>query len=65
MGSNSTQALGIVCTLLAFTLFAAAMGGGGMLAGIGFLVLLGAAAFLFMKCKPWEDQPLESSQEKR
>ena len=56
MGANPTQALAIVCTLAGFTLLAVALAGGGILPGLGFLVLLGAAVFLFLKCKPWEDQ---------
>jgi hypothetical protein len=60
MGANPTQAGGIVCTLIAFTLLAVAMAGGGVMAFLGFLVVLGAAVFLFLKCKPWEDQSPDS-----
>jgi hypothetical protein len=56
MGANSTQALGIVVFLLAFVCLSAAMGGGGILALVGFVVLLAASVFLFLKCKPWEHQ---------
>jgi hypothetical protein len=55
MGANSTQALAITLFLIAFTLLAGAFAGGGAVLAIGFLLLLGIALFLFMKCKPWEE----------
>jgi hypothetical protein len=61
MGSNPTQALGIVFFLLGFVLLGLAFAGGGFLAGIGALVLLGISAFFFMKCKPWEHQSQDDS----
>jgi|WetSurMetagenome_2_1015567.scaffolds.fasta_scaffold1271291_1 hypothetical protein len=57
MGSNPTQALGIVFFLAAFTVLAGAFAGGGILFAIVALVLLGIAVFFFAKCKPWEHQP--------
>jgi hypothetical protein len=54
MGANPTQALGIVCTLIAFVLLGGAFAGGGFLCGAGALVALGIGAALFMKAKPWE-----------
>jgi hypothetical protein len=54
MGSNPTQALGIICTFVAFVLLAGTFAGGGILCGIGALVALGIGAALFMKAKPWE-----------
>lgn len=54
MGANSTQAIGVVLFLLAFTLLAGMFAGWGVIAGVGFLVCLGASVFLFMKCKPME-----------
>lgn len=59
MGSNPTQALGIVLFLVAFTLLAGAFAGGGLLAGIGFLLFLGASIAMFLKCKPWEHDQRE------
>ena len=56
MGANSTQAVAIVFMLIGFVLLAGAFAGGGVILAIGALVLLGAAAFFFMKCKPWEHQ---------
>lgn len=55
MGSNPTQAIAIVFMLIGFILLAGALAGATVLA-IGALVLLGVAAFFFMKCKPWEQQ---------
>jgi hypothetical protein len=55
MGSNPTQAQGVLAFLVAFTFIAA-----GLAADVNFLwiiiggALLGASAALFVKCKPWE-----------
>jgi len=55
MGANSTQAQGIALFLVAFVCISA-----GLAADINYcgsvlgLLLLGAAAAVFMKCKPWE-----------
>ena len=54
MGANSTQAVGIVLCLIGFTLLAGGFAGGGIMLGVGALILLGASAFFFMKCKPLE-----------
>ena len=54
MGANSTQAIGIVLMLIGFTLLAGAFAGGGMILWLGALVLLGASAYFFLKCKPLE-----------
>ena len=56
MGANPTQASAIVCTLIAFVFMAGAFAGGGFLTLIGALVFLGLATFLFLKCKPLENQ---------
>jgi len=56
MGANSTQAVAIVFMLIGFVLLAGAFAGGGVILAVGALVLLGVAAFFFMKCKPWEKQ---------
>ena len=56
MGSNPTQALGVLFFLLAFALLAGAFAGGGMLLGLGFVLCLGASIFFFLKCKPWENK---------
>jgi hypothetical protein len=54
MGANSTQAVAIVLMLIGFTLLAGAFAGGGIILWVAALVLLGAAAFFFAKCKPLE-----------
>lgn len=54
MGANSTQAVAILLMLIGFTLLAGAFAGGGMILWVGAVVLLGAAAFFYMKCKPLE-----------
>jgi len=56
MGANSTQAIGIVFFLLAFTLLAGAFAGWGLIGGAGFLVCLGVSIFMFMKCKSMESE---------
>ena len=56
MGANSTQAVAIVFMLIGFILLAGAFAGGGIIVAVGAVVLLGVAAFFFMKCKPWENQ---------
>jgi hypothetical protein len=61
MGSNPTQAIGILLFFFGFVLIGLAFAGGGLLAGVGALVLLAASAYFFMKCKPWEHQSEESS----
>jgi hypothetical protein len=55
MGSNPTQAQGVVLFFLAFVLIAAGLASGGSLMYILIgLALLAASCGLFMKCKPWE-----------
>lgn len=56
MGSNSTQAVAVGFLLIAFTLLAGGLAGGGIVVWLGGIVLIGVSAFFFMKCKPWEDQ---------
>jgi hypothetical protein len=55
MGANPTQAQAVVLFLVGFTLVAAGFAGNisyvPLLIG---LALLGFAAALFLKCKPWE-----------
>ena len=55
MGANPTQAQGVALFLIAFTLIAAGLAAdvSYLLVGLGVLVL-GASAMLFLKCKPWE-----------
>ena len=55
MGANPTQAQGVAFFLIAFTLIAAGLAAdvSYLLVGLGVLVL-GASAMLFLKCKPWE-----------
>jgi hypothetical protein len=54
VGANPTQALALALFIVAFTLLAGALAGGGIIYILGFLVVLGASVALFMKCKPWE-----------
>lgn len=56
MGANPTQAVGVTLFLIAFTLLAGALAGGGILYVLGFLVLLGLSIAVFIKAKPWEHQ---------
>ncbi len=56
MGANPTQAVGVTLFLIAFTLLAGALAGGGILYVLGFLVLLGISIAMFIKAKPWEHQ---------
>jgi uncharacterized membrane protein len=54
MGSNSKQAIGLVFFLIAWTLIAAAMAGGGVLWLLIGLVLLGVGFGILIKAKPLE-----------
>jgi hypothetical protein len=55
MGANSTQGLGVLLFLLAFTFLGGAMyAGGNVLFFLLFLVSFGASIVVFRKCKPWE-----------
>lgn len=54
MGANSTQALALVCFLLAFVVLAGALAGGGIMAWLAGLVLLGVSCVFFRKCRAWE-----------
>ena len=56
MGSNPTQAVGIILFLIAFVFLAGAMAGGGILYLLGFFVLLGISIATFLKCKAWENE---------
>jgi hypothetical protein len=56
VGANPTQSQALMLFLIAFTLLAVAMAGGGIIYLLGFLVFLGASIALFVKCKPWEHQ---------
>lgn len=57
MGSNPTQAKGLVLFLVAFVLLAGAFAAGGSIILIlAALAVLGIAFALFLKCKPWEEQ---------
>lgn len=55
MGSNPTQAQGVMLFFVAFALIAA-----GLAADVAFLwivlglLCLGVSIMLFLKCKPWE-----------
>lgn len=54
MGSHPKQAVGLVLFLIAFTLIAAAMAGGGILWLVVGLALLGAGLAILLKVKPLE-----------
>lgn len=56
MGANPTQAVAITLFLVGFTLLAGAFAGGGVILVLGAVVLVAISCFLFMKCKPWENQ---------
>jgi uncharacterized membrane protein HdeD (DUF308 family) len=56
MGANPMQAVGIVTLLLAFTVLAGAMAGGGIILAVVGVVLLGGSAAAFLKCKPQEHE---------
>jgi hypothetical protein len=51
MGATPTQAVGIVLMIAAFVLFGLAFAGGGILAGVGAVVLVGLASAVSMKAK--------------
>ena len=55
MGSHSTQAVGITAFLLAFVALSAGIAGGGIVLYLAFLVLLGVAIALMLKCKSMEE----------
>lgn len=61
MGSNPTQAFGILLFFIAFALIAAgmAMSGNIMFLTVG-IVVLAASLMMFLKAKPWEQQEGES-----
>jgi riboflavin transporter FmnP len=55
MGSNATQAQGVLLFLLAFTLIAAGLAADiSYIAVLAGVLLLAGSAVLFVKCKPWE-----------
>ena len=56
MGANPTQALSVLCFLIAFVLLAAAFAGDGLILAVAALILFGAAVYFSLKCKPWEAQ---------
>jgi hypothetical protein len=56
MGANSTQAVGILTLLVAFTVLAGALAGGGVILWVLGFVLLGGSIAAFLKCKPLEHQ---------
>jgi hypothetical protein len=54
MGSHPKQAVALVFFLIAFTLIAAGMAGGGVLLLLPGVVLLGISAAILIKVKPLE-----------
>lgn len=55
MGSHATQAAGITVFLLAFAALSAGIAGDGVVWYMAFLILLGVAVALMMKCKSMEE----------
>ncbi len=55
MGANSTQAVGVSAFLIAFTLIAAGIAGGGIIISLVGVVLLAVSLGVFRKAKPWEE----------
>ncbi len=54
MGANSTQAIGVLLFLSAFVLLAGMFAGWGIIAGLGFVLFLGASVAMFLKSKSAE-----------
>ncbi|HKM66483.1 MAG TPA: hypothetical protein VJX70_04895 [Candidatus Acidoferrum sp.] len=55
MGANSTQAIGVLIFLLAFTALAVGIAWGGILYYLLTLAFLGVSIIIFLKCKPLEN----------
>jgi uncharacterized membrane protein len=53
MGANSTQAIGLTAFLIAATLIAAGIAGGGVVVSLVGVVLLAVSLGVFRKAKPW------------
>ena len=61
MGSNPTQAFGILLFFVAVTLIAAGMAmSGNILFLVVGIVVLAASLMMFLKAKPWEHQEGDS-----
>ena len=56
MGSNSTQARGVLVFFLSFVLLAAGLASGRTFVLLAGLVAMGVAAAILLRCKPWEHQ---------
>jgi hypothetical protein len=57
MGSNSTQALGVIVFVLAFVMMAAGAAlGGNLLLILLAVALLAASVGIFLNVKPWENR---------
>lgn len=54
MGANPTQARGVGVFFLSFVLLAGGLASGRVILLIAGLAALGAAAAIFLRCKPWE-----------
>jgi hypothetical protein len=56
MGTNPTQAYGVIAFFLAFVAIAGAFASGGnvVLVVLG-IILLGVSVTISLKCKPWEN----------
>ena len=56
MGSNPTQALGVLTFLVSFVLFGAGLAGWGIAAHVLGAVSMAVSASVFLKAKPWENR---------
>ena len=56
MGSNPTQARGVVVFFLAFVLLAGGLASGRAILLLAGLAVLGVSVVIFLRCKPWEHQ---------
>jgi hypothetical protein len=48
--------MAVALFLVGFTVLAGGLAGGGVILDLVGVVILGASAFFFAKCKPWEHQ---------
>jgi hypothetical protein len=55
MGANSTQAMGVLTFLIAFTLISAGIAYAGILVSLVGVVLLAVSLGVFRKARPWEE----------
>lgn len=56
MGANATQGVAVSIFLIGFTVLAGGFAGGGILLDLLGVALIAVSAFIFLKCKPREQQ---------